>query len=36
MKKPHILAEHRKGQTGKKIGHWIPLPPLAISVLRDL
>jgi integrase len=32
----YIPAEHRKGQTGKKVAHWIPLPPLAVSVLRDL
>jgi hypothetical protein len=23
----YIPAEHRKGQTGKKVAHWIPLPP---------
>ncbi len=23
----YVPAEHRKGQTGKKVAHWIPLPP---------
>jgi integrase len=32
----YIPAEHRKGPRGKKVAHWIPLPPLAVSVLRDL
>jgi integrase len=32
----YIPAEHRKGQTGKKVAHWIPLPSLAVSVLREL
>lgn len=32
----YIPAGHRKGQRGKKVAHWIPLPPLAVSVLREL
>ncbi len=32
----YIPAEHRKGQRGKKVAHWIPLPSLAVSVLREL
>jgi integrase len=32
----YIPAEHRKGQTGKKVAHWIPLPPLLVATLRDL
>jgi hypothetical protein len=32
----YIPAEHRKGQRCKKVAHWIPLPPLAVSVLREL
>jgi integrase len=32
----YIPAEHRKGQTGKKLAHWIPLPPLVVTTLRDL
>jgi integrase len=32
----YIPAEHRKGEKGKKRPHWIPLPPLAVSILREL
>jgi integrase len=32
----YVPAEHRKGQTGRKVAHWIPLAPLAVSVLREL
>jgi hypothetical protein len=32
----YIPADHRKGERGKKRPHWIPLSPLAVSVLREL
>jgi integrase len=32
----YIPAEHRKGQKGKKVAHWIPLPPLVVATLREL
>lgn len=32
----YIPAEHRKGERQRKRPHWIPLPPLAVSILRDL
>ena len=32
----YIPAEHRKGQKGRKVAHWVPLPPLAVEVLREL
>ena len=32
----YVPAEHRKGQTGKRLAHWIPLPHLAVSALREL
>jgi integrase len=32
----YIPAGHRKGQKDKKVEHWVPLPPLAVSNLGEL